>query len=222
MIFGGSIMGKIDTQAEKQLVRTWKSIIILSGFTMIVGIGCWIQAGNEMISGKLSTVAIWSIFGMIHILIGCFGIRFSKKKKEDLQDAKYIVRRKKGTDILGIVTYCVAACMFLLTLLFSEIDDIAFVYIAVCTSCMLFVSFFWFSMYREQKIIVNEKEIIICNFFGKRKTINRQEIDRITTDQNRVRYSFMNKQNQQLFGVSINMVDAVAFIQDTLDELEKR
>lgn len=58
-------------------------------------------------------------------------------------------------------------------------------------------------------------------FFGKRKTINRQEIDRITTDQNRVRYSFMNKQNQQLFGVSINMVDAVAFIQDILDELEK-
>jgi len=37
-----------------------------------------------------------------------------------------------------------------------------------------------------------------------------------------VRYGFMNKQNQQLFAVSVNMVDAVAFIQDTLDELEKR
>ena len=80
-------------------------------------------------------------------------------------------------------------------------------------------------MYREQKIIVREKEIVICNFFGKRKTFNRQEIDRITTDQNRVRYGFMNKQNQQnqqLFEVSVNMVNAVAFIQDTLDELEKR
>ena len=51
--------------------------------------------------------------------------------------------------------------------------------------------------------------------------IDRQEIDQITSDQNHVRYGFMNKQNQQLFGVSINMVDAVAFIQDTLDELEK-
>ena len=165
---------------------------------------------------------IWLIYGMVHIIVACFGIRFSKRKNEKLQDSKYIVRRKKGICILGIVTYCVTVCEFLLTLLFSEIDNIAFVYIAVCTSCMLFVSFFWFSMYREQKIIVNEKEIIICNFFGKRKTINRQEIDRITTDQNRVRYGFMNKQNRQLFGVSINMVDAVAFIQDTLDELEKR
>lgn len=113
-------------------------------------------------------------------------------------------------------------CVFLLTLIFLEMSYIAFIYMACCTSCLLIISFFWFSMYREQKIIVREKEIVICNFFGKRKTINRQEIDRITTDQNRVRYGFMNKQNQQLFGVSINMVDAVAFIQDTLDELEKR
>ena len=77
-------------------------------------------------------------------------------------------------------------------------------------------------MYREQKIIVREKEIIICNFLGKKRMIDRQEIDRITSDQNHVRYGFMNKQNQQLFAVSVNMVDAVAFIQDMLDELEKR
>lgn len=76
-------------------------------------------------------------------------------------------------------------------------------------------------MYREQKIIVREKEIVICNFFGKRRMIDRQEIGQITSDQNHVRYGFMNKQNQQLFAVSVNMVDAVAFIQDTLDELEK-
>ena len=75
---------------------------------------------------------------------------------------------------------------------------------------------------QEQKIIVREKEIVICNFFGKRRTIDRQEIGQITSDQNHVRYGFMNKQNQQLFAVSVNMVDAVAFIQDTLDELEKR
>lgn len=55
--------------------------------------------------------------------------------------------------------------------------------------------FFWFSMYREQKIIVREKEIVICNFFGKRRTIDRQEIGQITSDQNHVRYGFMNKQN---------------------------
>ena len=84
------------------------------------------------------------------------------------------------------------------------------------------ISFFWFSMYREQKIIVREKEIVICNFFGKRRMIDRQEIGQIISDQNHVRYGFMNKQNQQLFAVSVNMVDAVAFIQDTLDELEKR
>ena len=80
-------------------------------------------------------------------------------------------------------------------------------------------------MYREQKIIVREKEIVICNFFGKRRTIDRQEIGQIISDQNHVRYGFMNKQNQQnqqLFEVSVNMVNAVAFIQDTLDELEKR
>lgn len=77
-------------------------------------------------------------------------------------------------------------------------------------------------MYREQKIIVREKEIVICNFFGKRRMIDRQEIGQIISDQNHVRYGFMNKQNQQLFEVSVNMVDAVAFIQDTLDELEKR
>ena len=77
-------------------------------------------------------------------------------------------------------------------------------------------------MYREQKIIVREKEIVICNFFGKRRTIDRQEIGQIISDQNHVRYGFRNKQNQQLFAVSVNMVDAVAFIQDTLDELETR
>ena len=70
--------------------------------------------------------------------------------------------------------------------------------------------------------VPREKEIVICNFFGKRRMIDRQEIGQITSDQNHVRYGFMNKQNQQLFAVSVNMVDAVAFIQDTLDELEKR
>lgn len=72
---------------------------------------------------------------------------------------------------------------------------------------------------------MREKEIVICNFFGKRRTIDRQEIGQIISDQNHVRYGFMNKQNQQnqqLFEVSVNMVNAVAFIQDTLDELEKR
>lgn len=60
-------------------------------------------------------------------------------------------------------------------------------------------------MYREQKIIVREKEIVICNFFGKRRTIDRQEIGQIISDQNHVRYGFMNKQNQQLFEVSVNI-----------------
>lgn len=77
-------------------------------------------------------------------------------------------------------------------------------------------------MYREQKIIVKEKEIIICNFLGKKKVIDRQEVDKIVTDQNQIRYSFLNKQNEQLFYMSINMVDAVRFIQDTLAELEKK
>ena len=95
-------------------------------------------------------------------------------------------------------------CVFLLTLIFLEMSYIAFIYMACCTSCL------------------REKEIVICNFFGKRRTIDRQEIGQITSDQNHVRYGFMNKQNQQLFAVSVNMVDAVAFIQDTLDELEKR
>ena len=113
-------------------------------------------------------------------------------------------------------------CVFLLTLIFLEMSYIAFIYMACCTSCLLIISFFWFSMYREQKIIVREKEIVICNFFGKRRMIDRQEIGQITSDQNHVLYGFMNKQNQQLFAVSVNMVDAVAFIQDTLDELEKR
>ena len=110
-------------------------------------------------------------------------------------------------------------CVFLLTLIFLEMSYIAFIYMACCTSCLLIISFFWFSMYREQKIIVREKEIVICNFFGKRRMIDRQEIGQITSDQN---HGFMNKQNQQVFAVSVNMVDAVAFIQDTLDELEKR
>ncbi len=87
---------------------------------------------------------------------------------------------------------------------------------------MLFISFLLFCMYREQKIIVKEKEIIICNFLGKKKVIDRQEVDKIVTDQNQIRYSFLNKQNEQLFYMSINMVDAVRFIQDTLAELEKK
>lgn len=214
-------MEQKDIQAEKQLIQTWKSIMLLSWFTSIVGIGCWIQAGNEIIVGNMNKGVIWLIYGMVHIIVACFGIRFSKRKNEKLQDSKYIVRRKKGICILGIVTYCVTVCVFLLTLIFrNELYSVYIYGLLYQLSADNF--FFWFSMYREQKIIVREKEIVICNFFGKRKTINRQEIDRITTDQNRVRYGFMNKQNQQLFGVSINMVDAVAFIQDTLDELEKR
>ena len=163
-IFGGNIMEQKDIQAEKQLIQTWKSIMLLSWFTSIVGIGCWIQAGN-------------------------------KRKNEKLQDSKYIVRRKKGICILGIVTYCVTVCVFLLTLIFLEMSYIAFIYMACCTSCLLIISFFWFSMYREQKIIVREKEIVICNFFGKRRMIDRQEIGQIISDQNHVRYGFMNKQN---------------------------
>ena len=221
-IFGGNIMEQKDIQAEKQLIQTWKSIMFLSWFTSIVGIGCWIQAGNEIIVGNMNKGVIWLIYGMVHIIVACFGIRFSKRKNEKLQDSKYIVRRKKGICILGIVTYCVTVCVFLLTLIFLEMSYIAFIYMACCTSCLLIISFFWFSMYREQKIIVREKEIVICNFFGKRRMIDRQEIGQITSDQNHVRYGFMNKQNQQLFAVSVNMVDAVAFIQDTLDDLEKR
>ena len=117
-IFGGNIMEQKDIQAEKQLIQTWKSIMLLSWFTSIVGIGCWIQAGNEIIVGNMNKGVIWLIYGMVHIIVACFGIRFSKRKNEKLQDSKYIVRRKKGICILGIVTYCVTVCVFLLTLIF--------------------------------------------------------------------------------------------------------
>lgn len=53
-IFGGNIMEQKDIQAEKQLIQTWKSIMLLSWFTSIVGIGCWIQAGNEIIVGNMN------------------------------------------------------------------------------------------------------------------------------------------------------------------------
>ena len=140
-------MEQKDIQAEKQLIQTWKSIMLLSWFTSIVGIGCWIQAGNEIIVGNMNKGVIWLIYGMVHIIVACFGIRFSKRKNEKLQDSKYIVRRKKGICILGIVTYCVTVCVFLLTLIFLEMSYIAFVYMACCTSCLLIISFFWFSMY---------------------------------------------------------------------------
>ena len=47
-------MEQKDIQAEKQLIQTWKSIMLLSWFTSIVGIGCWIQAGNEIIVGNMN------------------------------------------------------------------------------------------------------------------------------------------------------------------------
>ena len=144
------------------------------------------------------------------------------EKKDDIQNAKYIVRRKKGVCILGGVAYGATVSFFLLTLIFAEFSYIEFIIMSCCTSCMLFISFLLFCMYREQKIIVKEKEIIICNFLGKKKVIDRQEVDKIVTDQNQIRYSFLNKQNEQLFYMSINMVDAVRFIQDTLAELEKK
>ena len=121
-------MEQKDIQAEKQLIQTWKSIMLLSWFTSIVGIGCWIQAGNEIIVGNMNKGVIWLIYGMVHIIVACFGIRFSKRKNEKLQDSKYIVRRKKGICILGIVTYCVTVCVFLLTLIFFR-NELYSVYI---------------------------------------------------------------------------------------------
>jgi lipoprotein len=55
-------MEQKDIQAEKQLIQTWKSIMFLSWFTSIVGIGCWIQAGNEIIVGNMNKGVIWLIY----------------------------------------------------------------------------------------------------------------------------------------------------------------
>lgn len=184
-----------NLQAEKQLIRTWKSVMALSCLTIIVGIACIIQGVNEIVKNKLNIGVIWIIYGLAHIFVACFGIRFSKKK-DDIQNAKYIVRRKKGVCILGGVAYGATVSFFLLTLIFAEFSYIEFIIMSCCTSCMLFISFLLFCMYREQKIIVKEKEIIICNFLGKKKVIDRQEVDKIVTDQNQIRYSFLNKQNK--------------------------
>ena len=105
-------MEQKDIQAEKQLIQTWKSIMLLSWFTSIVGIGCWIQAGNEIIVGNMNKGVIWLIYGMVHIIVACFGIRFSKRKNEKLQDSKYIVRRKRNLYFRHCNLLCDSLCVF--------------------------------------------------------------------------------------------------------------
>ena len=85
---------------------------------------------------------------------------------------------------------------------------------------MMFFSFWYLAMYRQQKLIVKEDKVIIYNICGKPKVINRREINQILSGQDHIRFIFVDKNNEKLFRISINMVDAADFIQDTLVKLQ--
>lgn len=213
-------MEKNYLKAEKQLIRIWKCGMILSWLTIFIGICCWVGAGKEILEAVYSTGVGWLVLGMINILIGGFGIRISKKKNENLNEAKYVVRHKKGIFILGIITYCLTILLLFVTIIFSQLGYKEFYYMVCCTSGMMFFSFWYLAMYRQQKLIVKEDKVIIYNICGKPKVINRREINQILSGQDHIRFIFVDKNNEKLFRISINMVDAADFIQDTLVKLQ--
>jgi hypothetical protein len=207
---------------QKQLFRSWTGMKLLSAFTIAEGaclvvLGCYMAVSMEVIANGI----ILLISGIGHILIGSWGISFSKELKFSMEGVECVVRREKGILACGIAAYVVYVLSFMFSILAWQDNAVTFGFISILVLVVLVASFVDFKMYRFEKVILKENEVIHINPFGRQEVFRAEQIQNIDFYDNQRCFYFFDKERRKLFHMSATMVGAEEFIKKFLEKYAK-
>jgi hypothetical protein len=207
---------------QKQLFRSWTGMKLLSAFTIAEGaclavLGCYMAVSMEMIAQGI----ILLLSGIGHILIGSWGISFSKELKFSLEGVECVVRREKGILAFGIAAYVSYVLFFMVSTVYWKDDAITFAIWSILTLVELGLAFVVFKAYRFEKVILKENEVIHINPFGRQEVFRVEQIQNIDFYDNQRCFHFFDKDRKKLFHMSATMVGAEEFIEKFLEKRAK-
>jgi hypothetical protein len=195
---------------------------LLSAFTIAEGaclavLGCYMIVSREVIAQGI----ILLISGIGHILIGSWGISFSKELKFSLEGVECVVRREKGILAFGIAVYVSYVLFFMVSTIYWKDDAIIFAIWSILTLVELLASFFDFKMYRSEKVILKENEVIHIDPLGRQEVFRVEQIQNIEFYDNQRCFHFSDKDHRELFHMSATMAGAEKFIEKFLEKHAK-
>lgn len=207
--------GSMSEQAEKHFNGRLWSVLILSVILICMGMsGVW----NELKewrdgSGVLVVVGVWCI------LLGGWGISFSKKRNQCLPDFAVILWFSSVILVRGWVP-AMGAAIFAGAAVFSRMDWNEDSVFFVILSMMLFgTALFLLYVYRKRYILLHDGRII-CRYYIRRKVFSQSDVKEIRVMEARYRggpliktgYRFMGVNGKTLFFVERDMVHVQEFM----------